>query len=797
MNLSAAIEELTPPQQEAVRHVQGPLLVLAGPGSGKTRVITHRVAHLLGEGIPAREILALTFTNKAADEMHNRIAELTGGEHVWVSTFHKFGARLLREYAACVGLQSNFTIYDQRDSVQALKQVIESIGVKTMHYTPQRIAQAISSAKNKLVTPEEYRPLTGRPITELVAQIYPAYQQRMLASSAVDFDDLLMHVAVMLFRNPELRTTLDARFRYVLVDEYQDTNRAQYVMLRGLNADHPNLAVTGDPDQSIYGWRGANIGNILEFETDFPQTRVVRLEQNFRSTKRILEVADQLIRHNVQRKQKALFTENETGAQVRLVTYPTGLDEAQQIAARIQAAIRSGSRRPRDFAIFFRVNALSRNLEAALREQGVPYQLVRAQEFFERKEIKDVLAYCQLLNNPRDDVALLRTINTPPRGIGKKTIERLAADAYVRGIPLLEAARQAGMVEGLSKRAAILVAKFVKIVDRLGEFADGHVEEIIGRILEETGYREYLREADEEDGRDRLANTEELLTDARVFDEEYPEGGGLEDYLERLWLVGDVDEWDRESEKVSLMTLHAAKGLEFPVVYLTALEQGLLPHERSCDNPAQLEEERRLLFVGVTRAQEELHVSNSARRDYRGERRSTIPSEFLMEMRTASMEIQTPHRFASDSLSAAQMAGIWDDETAELADEVEHDGFAQEGSQVCFGSEHLDGVDQVAEPDLQPGVETPPADPQLAKACTTAAALAGEAAAALEKADVSPDDFVLGMAVLHPDYGPGKIVAMSGAGRYRRAKVRFALTGEHSFVLRTRTCVRRVADDGG
>ncbi|HYO25112.1 MAG TPA: UvrD-helicase domain-containing protein, partial [Lacipirellulaceae bacterium] len=490
--MDSLLQSLNPAQVEAVRHVDGPMLVLAGPGSGKTRVVTHRIAHLLHQGVRGRQILALTFTNKASEEMRNRVHDLAPGERVWVSTFHRFGARLLREYASYVGLQPNFTIYDADDARATLRRVIEAGNIRTAHYTPERIASAISAAKNKLVTAERYEPRVGSPLSHVVAAVYPAYQQRLLASSAVDFDDLLLHVANLLYQNAEVRAELDERFRYVLVDEYQDTNHAQYVMLRALSVDYPNLAATGDPDQSIYGWRGADINNILQFEADFPGVKVVRLEQNYRSTKNVLRVADQLIRSNLRRKAKALFTENEEGPAVRLVEYSTQDDEARSIAEQIADQIAAGTHRPKDFAIFYRVNALSRSLERALREFSVPYQMIRGQEFYQRKEIKDVLAYCQLINNPRDDQAVLRTINTPARGIGKKTVDRVGEYAYLHGVSILDACRAAAQVPGLNPRTAKKVLDYAAMIDRFGLLAAAPLEEILGNVLTETKYRETL-----------------------------------------------------------------------------------------------------------------------------------------------------------------------------------------------------------------------------------------------------------------------------------------------------------------
>jgi ATP-dependent DNA helicase UvrD/PcrA len=789
------LASLTPPQREAVEHRDGPLLILAGPGSGKTRVITHRIAHLLEGGVRASQILALTFTNKAADEMQRRVAELTPGHRVWVSTFHRFGARLLRQYAEFVGITPNFTIYDTADQRQTIKRVIEAQGINTLHYTPDRLAEAISAAKNKLITYEQYEPRHGSTLGAVVAEVYPAYQRRLLASSAVDFDDLLLHVAQLVYDHAEIRQELDERFRYVLVDEYQDTNKAQYVILRALATDYPNLAVTGDPDQSIYGWRGADLNNILEFENDYPDVRVVRLERNYRSTKRILRVADALIGHNVRRKQKDLFTENAEGVPVRLAAYADQDEEAADIAAQIRAAVDAGRRKPSDFAIFYRVNALSRALERAFRAAGVPYQMVRGQEFYQRAEIKDVLAYCQLANNPRDDIALERAINSPARGIGRKTIERMLEHAYRFGLPMLDAARDAEHVDGLSRQAAAKVLRFVEIFDRIAAVAHGDVEEVIGTVLEESGYRAALAGSDDEQDQNRLANIEELLTDARQFDEENRaagnDGGQLEAYLERSWLVNETDNWDTETEKATLMTLHAAKGLEFPVVFIVAVEEGVLPHERVGQHPDELEEERRLAFVGITRAKEELQLSYAVMRDYRGQRRHTVPSSFLMEMPRGEMELRD---------EADQFVNLihedWQDPD-EPDDEDDDEGIVEwdaiDVSVEVSNSPPLQGGVRggsnrnAGEPLTQPLPSGERGYQVAAAAITTAAALERDAGAAPSKAKplpmVDPDLFKQGMTVLHPEYGPGKIVALSGAGKNRRATVTFARVGQKKFML--------------
>jgi DNA helicase-2/ATP-dependent DNA helicase PcrA len=754
------LRNLTPAQREAVTHIDGPLLILAGPGSGKTRVVTHRIAHLLESGIPARQILGLTFTNKAADEMRRRVEQLAPGEPVWISTFHRFCARLLRQYAAYVGLEQNYTIYDTDDSGKTLKRTLDDADIDIGHYTPGRIGSAISWAKNNLILAEQYQATPGNPVGSVVAKVYPRYQKRLQIANAVDFDDLLLHIATLLRDNPEVRRTLDARYRYILVDEYQDTNLAQYTIVRALSIDYPNLSVTGDPDQSIYGWRGANLSNILDFEHDFPQVRVVRLEQNYRSTKRILRVADALIVYNVRRKAKLLFTENDEGRPVRSALYSTQRDEAEALAARIAAEIHSGRRRPRDFAIFYRINALSRSLEIALREQGVPYQLIHAVEFYQRKEVKDMLAYLALLNNPRDDNAFLRIINTPARKIGVTTIKKLREYADRKGIPVLNAAREAGLIESIATRTATEIAKFVALFDRLSVLATRPVEEILGHVLDQTGYQQLLENSEDEQDQDRLANLQELLTAARQFDEMHPGDGHLEEFLEGVCLVNDTDAWEEEHDRATLMTLHAAKGLEFPVVFIVGLEEGLIPHERSAHSDAELEEERRLLFVGITRAREELQLSRAYYREFRGQRKMTVPSRFLMELPRDEMELDEP---------AAFEMGVLDSEYSQLADHAQD----------------WELPDSLEFPPLSASLSTPLAAPLETSpqrhSITTAAALAGDTA--VEHA-VSPDMFHQGMVVTHPEYGLGKIVALGGSREQRKATVAFAsAAGQKTFVL--------------
>ncbi len=676
-------EGLNPAQLEVVHYKEGPLLVLAGPGSGKTRVVTHRIAWLIEEGVAPWNIVALTFTNKAADEMKNRVAQLVPNRHVWIGTFHRFCARLLRGYAPMVGLNSNFTIYDMNESRQILDSLIERTALPN-GVDNAKIASAISWAKNALILPENYQPKPGNLLGDVVLAVYPEYQQALQKANAVDFDDLLIHFAVLLREHPEVRHELDVRFQYILVDEYQDTNLVQYAIARALSQDYPNLCVTGDPDQSIYGWRGANIRNILEFERDFKNVKTIRLEENYRSTPNILAIASDLIEHNKLRKKKKLFTHNSPGGRPRVLICQDHHEEANSIAKEIAREIAIGKRTPGDYAIFYRMNALSRNLEHAFHQYNIPFQLVHGIEFFQRKEIRDIIAYLQLIYNPNDIVSFRRVINVPARGIGRTTMARLEEYAQLHNLTLWETTRifsqttpkkklhrkrstansnqsekseddflplepVSSSIPSIPAKAKAALTHFLELLDRLRSMAeDSDLEVIVSLLIKETGYLSSIHNEGGEEEQQRLANVQELLTEVREFDNIYRQDNVINDYLidpenqnnedrlgrflERTVLVNDVDDWKQDSDKVSLMTLHAAKGLEFPVVYIIALEEKILPHERSMNDKAQLEEERRLLFVGITRAREELRLSYTMFREYRGSFNVTITSRFLYEI---------------------------------------------------------------------------------------------------------------------------------------------------------------------
>ncbi|MDA7492672.1 UvrD-helicase domain-containing protein [bacterium] len=774
--MDAIFRDLTEAQREAVGHLDGPMLILAGPGSGKTRVVTHRIANMLNHGVRPWQIAALTFTNKAADEMRTRVDSLAPGQPVWMGTFHRFCAQLLRRHATMVGLSENYSIYDTSDSKQAMKRAIAAAGVSTTHASPDQIASSISHAKNRLTTPEMMEGHALKPRDAIAARVYPVYQKQLLTANAVDFDDLLLHIARLLRENPEIRSELDHKYKYILVDEYQDTNLAQYAIVRALSIDAPNLAVTGDPDQSIYGWRGADVNNILDFEKDYPKVKTVRLEQNYRSTPNVLRVADQLIRHNRRRKPKKLFTENEEGAAVILRFYEDGYQEADSIVDEISNAVMTQGLRPSDFAIFCRMNAMTRSLEHAFRNRSIPYQIVNGLEFYQRREIKDLLAYLHLINNPNHDVALTRIINVPTRGIGAKTVERIRDHADRHGITMLESARQADRIEGLAKRSSTMVRKFIKIYDNLSIKATAPLEDLLRFLVEEIGFEKHLEKTsvDQQDG-NSLANVDELISAAVEFDRQHPDDGSLEAFLEQVALVADSDAFDGSNERVTLMTLHAAKGLEFPHVFIIGVEDDMLPHKRSKESEAELEEERRLLFVGITRAKEWLQLSCCKRRAMRGDVRPVIPSPFLNELPLEEMKrVETSREqdwfdedpYASDDSFDESYPESWD-----LPDEASPESGKKKDVETAAAPQEVapDETTQLTEDDL---AEAASRKKQQSVAVSIASSL--KTAADLLTNPTTPlRAYGEGMVVRHADHGDGTIVSITGRGPKRIARVRF------------------------
>ena len=771
------LKGLNDAQRLAVAHTEGPLLILAGPGSGKTRVITHRIAHMIAQGIPSWQIAALTFTNKAADEMRNRLKKLAPDNLTWSGTFHRFCSRLLRQYATLVGLQENFTIYDMGDSKKVLKQAIENAEIDVKHFSPDKLANEISNVKNQAVSVERFIPRPGNVLDKIISKVYPEYQKLLQMANGVDFDDLLLHCVDLLRDNPELREGLDLKYNYMMVDEYQDTNRAQYQLIRLLNHSMQNLAVTGDPDQSIYGWRGANISNILDFEKDYPNVTVVRLEENYRSTKSILRVAGQLIENNVRRKKKSLVTSNEEGRAVRLVAYPSPQDEAADVADSIALAIQKGDRKAKDFAILYRTNWLSRNFEHMLRQCGVPYQVLNGHEFYQRKEIKDIIAYLHLLNNPDDSVAFERVVNVPSRKIGKVTLTRLQRYARENSISMMAAARDCEKIETIKNAVGKRILNFVTLIDGLSKQVAGEVEPVIRGVIEETGYRDWLTEDGSEEAYERAGNVDELVVASQEFDNEHPEDGGLGRYLEQAALVSDTDVWESDANFVTMMTMHAAKGLEFPCVYIVGLEDGILPHERSKEKDDEVEEERRLLFVGITRAEKELQFSRCLNRFRRGSYWPAVPSRFLMELPRDEMEISGPQH---------QQAGMTaeDLQTAIDAMDISNESGYQDLPEIDINAS--DAVQQNFAALIDAGEEKPKQKKKSAKP-SMANLMTG---AELEKqhqtlvADrLSPEACSVGLEVEHVEYGVGQVIAMTGTGRKVTATINFPKVGNKRICL--------------
>ncbi len=605
------------------------MLVLAGPGSGKTRVITYRIAALIESGVKPYHICAITFTNKAAEEMRQRAATLgaSGGAHI--STFHSLCVQILRRYADAAGVHPNFSIYDESDQSRCVKEALKDCDVDATSLPPARVLEAISTLKNKLIDAEAFKLQAEDFFSKTLAKVYARYQKILTERNGLDFDDLLMKAALLLENNSTVCRELSDRFQYLLIDEYQDTNHAQYRLAKALVSHHNNICVTGDPDQSIYRWRGADIRNILAFEKDWPDAVIIKLEENFRSTAEILRAADKLIACNRHRKPKSLVPVRSHEGQVSVDCYEDAEQEADAIAQRIQEILAKGVS-GREIAVFYRVNAMSRALEEAFIRRRVAYQVVRGVEFYNRKEIRDLLAYLKVLVNPADEVALQRIINTPARGIGKVTIDKISDYAARSGVALFDAIKTANEIPGLSAAVKEKLADFVRMMAGFGRQIEGKVAPLAERVFRETGLEASLKSAGPE-GQTAIENVEELVNTAAAYDKQ-TDSPSLVDYLQQIALFSDADVYDATSGQVAFMTLHAAKGLEFEHVFIIGLETGLLPHERANGNQDELEEERRLFFVGVTRAKTNLYVSYARYRTFRGQLLRTIPSQFLFEL---------------------------------------------------------------------------------------------------------------------------------------------------------------------
>lgn len=640
--MNPIFDTLNDRQCEAVKHTEGPLLITAGAGSGKTKVLTCRIAHLLELGVAPYRILAITFTNKAAKEMKERVTNLVGAQadSIWLSTFHSFCAKLLRfEIDGFHGYTRNFTIYDSSDQLVLVKDCLKKLNLDDKQFTPRSVLGTISSAKNVLMDAKAFAAKASDFYEQKVADVYALYQEKLRENNAVDFDDLLFLAVRLLQEKEDVREKYQSRFQYILVDEYQDTNHAQYALTKILAARWRNICVVGDADQSIYAWRGADIRNIIDFTRDYPDAVSIKLEQNYRSTKTILHAANAVIDNNESRPKKTLWTENPTGNKIIHYQAQTEHDEADYIAGVICNRHEISHEPYGDMAILFRTNAQSRVLEEKLMRYAIPYTMVGGTKFYDRKEIKDVLAYLRLLYNPEDSLSLTRIINVPKRNIGATTMEHVAAYAEAQGISLFEALSSTDEIP-VTKRAKASLENFAAMIfDLLNDIEGKDVLSLIETVIKQTGYGDMLDKEAEHDpqGESRKENVGEFLSVAKDYMDSNPEGN-LQDFLENVALVSDVDDFESSDSKVTLMTLHAAKGLEFPVVFLTGLDEGLFPHSRTLMDPAQVEEERRLAYVGITRAERQLYVTNAVTRTMYGRISAYMPSRFLAEIPPQFME---------------------------------------------------------------------------------------------------------------------------------------------------------------
>jgi len=801
------LANLTPAQHSAVTHTEGPLLVIAGAGSGKTRVITRRVAHLIQNGVEPYHVLAITFTNKAAQEMRERIAELTDGAKVWVSTFHAFCARTLRRYAEQLGFPRSFTIVDNADQRTAVHEALLETKNDPKQYGIPRVLQEISRYKDRLWTPDKARAEACTPFDHVACDAYAYYQELLTQNAALDFGDLLFKT-VTLLEDPDLRDVLARRHRYLLIDEYQDTNHAQYTVTKLLAEPHQNICATGDPNQAIYGWRGADIRNILDFERDYPQAKVVHLEENFRSTSSILEAANGLIQNIDERREHTLRCTQGEGDPLVLKPCDSEYREASWVADRIQGRLHSGIPRS-EIGVFYRTNALSRALEVELIRRGLPFEVIGATPFYQRKEIKDVISYLRLVANPGDDLAALRVLNVPPRGVGKTTLARLRTHAREHDQSLVEAARQApkAIVKGKAKRG---LAAFCALLDELREEAEAQqVAPVLRSIVRGIGYYDYLAK-EYPDEEDRALNVESLIGGARDFDAEThdlrlrmlaaadagelpelfrsvsrsdpadeDEVWGIGGFLEQAALVAErAEEGAPDEERLSLMTVHAAKGLEFDSVFVLGLEDGLFPHSRALDDPTGLEEERRLAYVAITRAKRKLYLSYAQRRSWHGRSSSQEPSLFLFELPQETFA-------AGASLRDLQRRGY-----ARRPIQHDYDGIdAPADTDEPFWQRPLGGQRQAAPPPTPAaasGLARPapgprprmklPALPPLPKRKPDA-----QEATALESGD----------RVYHEQFGPGEVLDVRGEQLRRRARVKFRDHGTKDLVLQYARLVKR------
>ncbi len=748
------LKDLNPVQQKAVLETEGPILVFAGAGSGKTRVLTYRIAYLVQEkGIPPWNIFAVTFTNKAADEMRERVERLLGGlaKGTWISTFHSACVRILRQHIENLGFQRNFVIYDEQDQERHLKAVMKELELDFRMFHPRAMRSAIERLKNEGITPEQYLPDPYNIFQKRVALVYQRYQEDLRRNNALDFGDLLTFVKILFRRFPEILRFYQERCRYVMVDEFQDTNLIQYQLLQQMVEGHRNICVVGDDDQSIYRWRGAEVGNILNFEKDYPKTKVITLEQNYRSTQNILRAANQMVRRNRSRKEKVLWTENPGGEILSLYIAEDEADEArfavQKIMDRSHLSSPTGffeamGRPYRDIAVFYRINAQSRAIEDELVKHQIPYTVVGGMKFYERKEIKDILAYLKLIANPSDGLSLKRIINVPSRGIGEKTIEKIEVFCREKGLPLYEGMKQALKEGWLTPIVQTKMEEFIHLIEEFREETRTlSLSQLTLALITRTKYLDRLKEEGTEEAFSKMENIDELINVMMEL-EQGEEGVSLETFLDKVSLVTDVDLYEDKGNRVSLMTLHCAKGLEFPLVFIVGMEEGLLPHYRRGEEIEDMEEERRLCYVGITRAKEKLFLSRAEKRSTFGVGRANLPSRFLDELPMELIQLEEKRR-KLESLFAQEPR--WD------------------AYPLPAGEVRIDGEDQFQET-LQES-SFPEGNGIV----------------------LSPEGFYslkIGMRVRHPKFGEGRVRSVEGMDEDQKATILFQTVGSKRMKVR-------------
>jgi DNA helicase-2/ATP-dependent DNA helicase PcrA len=791
-SMNQLLESLNPQQREAVIETDGPLLILAGAGSGKTRVITYRIAYLISERkVAPYNILAVTFTNKAAEEMRNRVEQLLKGTGLasspLISTFHSLCVRVLRRHIEALreGYTRSFTIYDQDDSIRLIKACIKDLGYDEKQLGQRAVQAAISSAKNRGEDVESYRARVEAHDEKraAIARVFALYEERLRNNNALDFDDLLIKTVRLLRRDEDVRADYNDKFRYILVDEYQDTNALQFALVRLLTEKHQNICVVGDEDQSVYGWRGADITNILSFEQHYPNAKVIRLEQNYRSTQNILDVAGAVVRHNTARKGKTLWTSNPAGERIRYYQAYDAEAEARFVAAKIEDHRRvEPSLRA---SVLYRTNAQSRVFEEALRRAGLPYNIVGGFSFYERMEVRDIISYLKLALNPHDSIALQRVINSPPRGIGKQTLDEIARRAKDYGVSHWETiALMTEHTEGLQPRAVTALRNFQKIITELVQAttnaskSESPVSDVVKAAILDTGYSNTLKAENTDEAEARLENLQELVNAAVDYDQQEQEG--LRDFIDHAALVSDSDQYKRDAP-VTLMTMHSAKGLEFPLVFVVGLEDGLFPHSRAATDPAELEEERRLCYVAITRAERFLYLTHAMKRRVYGEELSSEPSQFLNEM---PLDLIEDLSRGPSWLSFARNSSTLESKRAAQALRGD-DAAARERTR--YAGKTYDSVESIAEffrqrtQQLTPSQKSTQAEPTI-KRQNASGSSAGAHRSASASASGSGNDFTPGSHVRHPKYGRGLVLRREGSGDSTKLTVSFPGYGQKKLI---------------